>query len=276
MKQIIKWGGLGILLTLSIFAVVFLPEHAAKKYDAGYLNGYKLYEQDTSLTVNTDLSLEEKLAIIAGYEEQSSIVVMQIEDEAELLKNDDQLFTELEKQLMLLEEKELIHGISSGLDLEEAFINAELYAYTSMTNPGKVFYAWEMEFLQPYAGEYQCNMLVDAVSYKIYQMSIYGDWEELPYIYNAERDFDTMAGVWFSGYIEYLHEGMEEDVEISVRVENYSVWAFDEELDFYGYLTVDELTYCMTVEIMADGIFFHVDGNSSYNEKTGTDSSSAK
>lgn len=175
MKNIIKWTMAGVLLLLSILVVIFLPGYIAEKNDSSYMNQYQLYAQDSSVTVNMDLTLSEKLEIMTADDiEQSQISVLQMDKVKDLEQNDEKLLSELKKQLVMMEEKGLLPIVSADMNLNEYFNYAELSAYTIKSKPGKIFYVWNMEFstISEDGMSEKYNFLVDTVTYQIYAGSI--------------------------------------------------------------------------------------------------------
>lgn len=98
MRTIIKWTMAVLLLILSVVLVIFLPEYITKKNDSSYMNQYRLYSQESSVTVNMDLTLDEKLEILLGDAlGEERISVIQLDKVRDLEENDEKLLPELKK-----------------------------------------------------------------------------------------------------------------------------------------------------------------------------------
>lgn len=174
MKRIIKWMIMGIIIILFVPAIVFFPEYIVKGNDGKYLDDYQLYAQDIVDTEYTALSLEEKLEMLTELNPQwFSVVDAYTMSYAQ--ENDPELFTELEIQLHLLEERNLIPVISNKIDWEKALSYASLQAITVDNKPGKALSVWEMSFSQNEGEIEEFYCVMDASTYKIYEINITGE-----------------------------------------------------------------------------------------------------
>lgn len=203
MRKIIKWTMAGLLLIISVVVVIFLPEYMTKKNDSGYMNQYHLYPQDRSVTVNMDLTVEEKLEIIFG---QERISVMYLDKVKDLEANDENLLPELSKQLERMEKAGLLPINSADMDLNAMFDSAEMYACTLKSKPGKIFYVWNIMFYLN-GGEENYTFQVDTVTYQIYEAFVHNKqavlyiqkmWEQ------SEEENCKLLTEWSVNYEKYL------------------------------------------------------------------------
>lgn len=210
MRRIIKWTMAGLLLMLSVVVVIFLPEYITKKNDSGYMNQYHLYAQESSVTVNMDLTVDEKLEILtADIIGEDRISVIYLDKVKDLEANDEKLLPELKKQLEIMEKAGLLPIDSAGMDLNALFESAELYACTLKSKPGKIFYVWDIRF---YSNGENGRMdsyifLVDTVTYQIYEASIDNE-QAVKYmqkmIDRSEEENYNLLTEWSLKYEEYL------------------------------------------------------------------------
>lgn len=232
MRKIIKWTMAGLLFILSVVVVIFLPEYITKKNDRGYMNQYHLYPQDRSVTVNMDLTVEEKLEIIFG---QERISVMYLDKVKDLEANDEKLLPELSKQLEMMEKDGLLPIDSASMDLNAIFDSAEMYACTLKSKPGKIFYVWNIMFYLN-GGEENYTFLVDTVTYQIYEAFVHNKqaalyiqkiWEQ------SEEENYKLLTEWSVNYEKYL--GSQNSSEDSTKAGE----AQENRLDYYNIDSMD-------------------------------------
>lgn len=231
MRTIIKWTMAVLLLILSVVLVIFLPEYITKKNDSSYMNQYRLYSQESSVTVNMDLTLDEKLEILSGDAlGEERISVIQLDKVRDLEENDEKLLPELKKQLEIMEKAELLPIYSADMDLNALFESAELYACTLKSKPGKIFYVWNIQFYSN-TGEESYTFLVDTVTYQIYE-AIVNSEQAVKYMQKilerSEEENYNLLAEWSLKYEEYLSsqepsEGSTGDGEMENRLGYFDI-----------------------------------------------------
>lgn len=231
MRRIIKWTMAGLLIILSVVMVIFLPEYITKKNDSGYMNQYHLYSQESSVTVNMDLSVDEKLEILTADDlGQEPIYVIQLDKVKDLEANDEKLLPELKKQLEIMEKAELLPVYSADMDLNALFESAQLYACTLKSKPGKIFYVWNIHFYSN-TGEENYSFLVDTVTYQIYEASV-DSGQAVKYMQKmleqGEEENYNLLTEWSLKYEEYLSsqnpsEGSTGDGEMENRLGYFDI-----------------------------------------------------
>lgn len=231
MRTIIKWTMAVLLLILSVVLVIFLPEYITKKNDSSYMNQYRLYSQESSVTVNMDLTMDEKLEILSGDAlGEERISVIQLDKVRDLEENDEKLLPELKKQLEIMEKAELLPIYSEGMDLNALFESAELYACTLKSKPGKIFYVWNIQFYSN-TGEESYTFQVDTVTYQIYEAIVNSD-QAVKYMQKilerSEEENYSLLAEWSLKYEEYLScqkpsEGSTGDGEMENRLGYFDI-----------------------------------------------------
>lgn len=231
MRTIIKWTMAVLLLILSVVLVIFLPEYITKKNDSSYMNQYRLYSQESSVTVNMDLTLDEKLEILSGDAlGEERISVIQLDKVRDLEENDEKLLPELKEQLEIMEKAELLPIYSADMDLNALFESAELYACTLKSKPGKIFYVWNIQFYSN-TGEESYTFLVDTVTYQIYE-AIVNSEQAVKYMQKilerSEEENYNLLAEWSLKYEEYLSsqepsEGSTGDGEMENRLGYFDI-----------------------------------------------------
>lgn len=231
MRTIIKWTMAVLLLILSVVLVIFLPEYITKKNDSSYMNQYRLYSQESSVTVNMDLTMDEKLEILSGDAlGEERISVIQLDKVRDLEENDEKLLPELKKQLEIMEKAELLPIYSADMDLNALFESAELYACTLKSKPGKIFYVWNIQFYSN-TGEESYTFLVDTVTYQIYE-AIVNSEQAVKYMQKilerSEEENYNLLAEWSLKYEEYLSsqnpsEGSTGDGEMENRLGYFDI-----------------------------------------------------
>lgn len=231
MRTIIKWTMAVLLLILSVVLVIFLPEYITKKNDSSYMNQYRLYSQESSVTVNMDLTMDEKLEILSGDAlGEERISVIQLDKVRDLEENDEKLLPELKKQLEIMEKAELLPIYSADMDLNALFESAELYACTLKSKPGKIFYVWNIQFYSD-TGEESYTFLVDTVTYQIYE-AIVNSEQAVKYMQKilerSEEENYNLLAEWSLKYEEYLSsqkpsEGSTGDGEMENRLGYFDI-----------------------------------------------------
>lgn len=231
MRKIIKWTMAGLLLILSVVVVIFLPEYMTKKNDRGYMNRYHLYPQDRAVTVNMDLTVDEKLDIIAADEKISVIYLDKVKD---LEANDENLLPELSKQLERMEKAGLLPIDSANMDLNAIFSRAEMFACTLKSKPGKIFYVWYIVFYLN-GDEEEYTFTVDTVTYQIYEAFIRNrqaaGYMEKMWNQSEEENYRLLTE-WSASYEEYLTS--QNSSEDSSKTQEYSPEYYDIESMDYG------------------------------------------
>lgn len=225
MRKIIKWVIMGIIVVLCVPGIVFFPEYIVKGNDGKYLNHYQLYAQDIVDTEYTALTLEEKLEmLIAPNSQEYSIVDAYTVSYA--LENDPRLFTELENQLRLLEDRNLIPVVSSKIDWEEGLNYANLAARTVDYKPGKALSVWQISYSQTSDDVTDLFCIIDASTYKIYEVNIAGEncvaeYEDAYIRYIKEKGMDeySYAQQCVSWYWDYLNDKGSKDMKMELSYE---------------------------------------------------------
>ncbi|MDE6759827.1 MAG: hypothetical protein K2J90_04000 [Lachnospiraceae bacterium] len=225
MRRIIKWVMMGIIVILFVPGIVFFPEYIVKGNDGKYLDDYQLYEQDIVDTGDTALSLEEKLEMLIAPDNQEYSIV-DAYTVSYTLENDPQLFTELEKQLHLLEDRNLIPVISDKIDWEEGLNYANLVALTVDYKPGKALSVWQISYSQKSDDVTDLLCVVDASTYKIYEINVAGENcvaefqdEYIRHIKETGQDDYSYALQCVKQYWSYLNDKNGNDIEFDLFYE---------------------------------------------------------
>ncbi len=225
MRRIIKWVMTGIIVILFVPGIVFFPEYIVKGNDGKYLDDYQLYEQDIVETGYTALSLEEKLEMLTAPDSQEYSIV-DAYTVSYTLENDPQLFTELEKQLYLLEDRNLIPVISDKIDWEEGLNYANLVALTVDYKPGKALSVWQISYSQKSDDVTDLFCVVDASTYKIYEINVTGEncvaeFEDayIRYIKETGQDDYSCALQCVNQYWSYLQDKNSKDIDVNLSYE---------------------------------------------------------
>ena len=224
MRKIIKWVVMGIIVVLCVPGIVFFPEYIVKGNDSKYLDHYQLYAQDIVDTEYTALSLEEKLEMLTAPNRQEySIVDAYTVSYAQ--ENDPRLFTELENQLHLLEDKKLIPVVSGKIDWEEGLNYANLSALTVDYKPGKALSVWNISYTQKSDDLADFFCVIDASTYKIYEnitgencVAEYKD-AYIRYIKEMGMDDYSYAQQCVSQYWDYLNDKTSTGMKIELYYE---------------------------------------------------------
>lgn len=226
-----------VIMTVSVFGVIYLPEYISNQYDDSYVNTYQLYAQETSATVNTSLSMKEKLQMLCSYDKDGNIInIMTKESLPDLVKYDKDLLTRLEQEIRKLEVRTLIPEISGQIDFEKYYDYARLQAVTLNTSPGKILYLWTICFSPDEEGAYYFWM--DADSYQIYAVRILNNGAIDDYmdslIEKWGKSASELAFEWNNQYVDYLlsdeKQGTTEDEQDTAM--EITLW--DEEIFGYG------------------------------------------
>lgn len=240
MKQILKWMVIIVLMTASVFGVIYLPEYISRSYDDSYVNTYHLYAQETSAAVNTSLSMKEKLQMLCSYDKDGNIInIMMKESRANLIRYDENLLTGLEQEIKKLENRNLIPKVSGQIDFEKHYDYAGLQAVTLNTSPGKILYLWTICFSSDEEGEYY--FWVDADSYQIYAVRILNNRAIDDYMDSLVEEWgksaNELAFAWNNQYVDYLLSGekqYEQGNTADGKEDAMEFELFDEEIFGYG------------------------------------------
>lgn len=275
MRRIGKGIGLVLIVVFSLAVVIFLPEYVARGKDKEYLNQFQLYAQDTSDIIYTDLSLEEKMQMLMQLNEvdESDYCVLETVEAEKVLESDSALFDEVKKQLLQLEEMELIPVISESFDLKELLETARLYAITSSEQPGRVFYIWALSFRKE-NGDY-CSFAVDVVDYQIYELSVVSqeaNFYNESFFVRLEKtggDFYDFYMSWFKDYVLYLQgDIVKGEQEITI---NDLKW---DDINCIGMLGLNSMEWKMNCSFAesSDYFSFSIDGIDKYEKQMDYDS----
>lgn len=207
MKQVIKWMAIIVIMAVSVFGVIYLPEYISNQYDDSYVNTYRLYSQETSAAINTSLSVKEKLQMLCNYNDGGNIInIMTKESQPDLVKYDENLLTRLKQEIKKLEDRTLIPKVSVQIDFERYYDFARLQAVTLNTSPGKILYLWIICFSSDEEGDYYFWM--DADSYQIYAVRILNNGVIDDYMDSLMEKWgksaDELAFEWNNRYVDYL------------------------------------------------------------------------
>lgn len=254
MKRVLKIGAAFILLVLLFGTLLVLPEYVAAKEDEQYINKYVLYEKEVPDESEYELSLEERLKLVSGHMSgnEGKNQVLSIYLPEDLQKSDSKLLKNLQANVKRLEELELIPKISSDINWQEAFSYGELYNLSLLKNPYVVTSLWHLEFYNYDTVVYRCSIILDADTYKIYQVSVSGEtvWE---YEETAERQIEKQGShktwwdwQWMHKYGEYLKE--DSPVELQVTVDKGDG-------NYIGFIKLDETAIGITSTIYSAGMY---------------------
>ena len=144
------WVGMVCVTICAVGLMIFLPQYASKRVDAGMLNKVSTYAQEQTDTMNQGLSVMDKIQIMTqGMAEGNQTYVIKRTDLDNLDDIDKNLVPQLKQQITELEKRKLIPKIDSLLDGQWEYPAVMLNAYTSSQYLGKVLYVWDMEIQVP-------------------------------------------------------------------------------------------------------------------------------
>ncbi|MCM1159054.1 MAG: hypothetical protein NC300_09930 [Bacteroidales bacterium] len=242
MKRLIKVGSMLIFILLLLGGTVFLPEYVVKWKDARYVNQYELYTEDNASDVLSELPLSERLKILFSAE-QMQYNVLTVYDAKDWMKNDKQAIGKIKKAIQELENKGLLPKSSGYMDgkWESMFNYAELYNMYLPENPGAVLSAWRLAFnIDRYGGngEICYTLLIDAETYRIYELTVQGEGVE-DYFYQVNEASEEITGWmmrWIDRYGAYLAETGTEEYQTDMDV-------LMDDADFIGSITIKDIQY---------------------------------
>lgn len=211
------WVGMVCVTICAVGLMIFLPQYASKRVDAGMLNKVSTYAQEQTDTMNQGLSVMDKIQIMTqGMAEGNQTYVIKRTDLDNLDDIDKNLVPQLKQQITELEKRKLIPKIDSLLDGQWEYPAVMLNAYTSSQYLGKVLYVWDMEIQVPGYGI--ITVLLDASTYAIYQYSFQDEVGKdemtttLAEFLSYDGGMDDMGqymNTWMQEYMRYLGEEYE-------------------------------------------------------------------
>lgn len=208
------WVGMVCVTICAVGLMIFLPQYASKRVDAGMLNKVSTYAQEQTDTMNQGLSVMDKIQIMTqGMAEENQTYVIKRTDLDNLDDIDKNLVPQLKQQITELEKRKLIPKIDSLLDGQWEYPAVMLNAYTSSQYLGKVLYVWDMEIQVPGYGIITVSL--DASTYAIYQYSFQDEVGKdemtttLAEFLSYDGGMDDMGqymNTWMQEYMRYLGE----------------------------------------------------------------------
>lgn len=208
------WVGMVCVTICAVGLMIFLPQYASKRVDAGMLNKVSTYAQGQTDTMNQGLSVMDKIQIMTqGMAEGNQTYVIKRTDLDNLDDIDKNLVPQLKQQITELEKRKLIPKIDSLLDGQWEYPAVMLNAYTSSQYLGKVLYVWDMEIQVPGYGIITVSL--DASTYAIYQYSFQDEVGKdemtttLAEFLSYDGGMDDMGqymNTWMQEYMRYLGE----------------------------------------------------------------------
>lgn len=211
------WVGMVCVTICAVGLMIFLPQYASERVDAGMLNKVSTYAQEQTDTMNQGLSVMDKIQIMTqGMAEENQTYVIKRTDLDNLDDIDKNLVPQLKQQITELEKRKLIPKIDSLLDGQWEYPAVMLNAYTSSQYLGKVLYVWDMEIQVPGYGI--ITVLLDASTYAIYQYSFQDEVGKdemtttLAEFLSYDGGMDDMGqymNTWMQEYMRYLGEEYE-------------------------------------------------------------------
>lgn len=222
------WIGMVCVTICAVGLMIFLPQYASKRVDAGMLNKVSIYAQEQTDTMNQGLSVMDKMQIMTqGMAEENQTYVIKRTDLDNLDDIDKNLVPQLKQQITELESRKLIPKIDSLLDGQWEYPAVMLNAYTSSQYLGKVLYVWDMEIQVPGYGIITVSL--DASTYAIYQYSFQDEvgkdemkttLTEFLSSDDEVKDMGRYMNAWMQEYMRYTGEEPEK-----------ATWT----IDAYGY-----------------------------------------
>ena len=208
------WVGMVCVTICAVGLMIFLPQYASKRVDAGMLNKVSTYAQEQTDTMNQGLSVMDKIQIMTqGMAEGNQTYVIKRTDLDNLDDIDKNLVPQLKQQITELEKRKLIPKIDSLLDGQWEYPAVMLNAYTSSQYLGKVLYVWDMEIQVPGYGIITVSL--DASTYAIYQYSFQDEVGKdemtttLAEFLSYDGGMDDMGqymNTWMQEYMRYMGE----------------------------------------------------------------------
>ena len=208
------WVGMVCVTICAVGLMIFLPQYASKRVDAGMLNKVSTYAQEQTDTMNQGLSVMDKIQIMTqGMAEGNQTYVIKRTDLDNLDDIDKNLVPQLKQQITELEKRKFIPKIDSLLDGQWEYPAVMLNAYTSSQYLGKVLYVWDMEIQVPGYGIITVSL--DASTYAIYQYSFQDEVGKdemtttLAEFLSYDGGMDDMGqymNTWMQEYMRYLGE----------------------------------------------------------------------
>lgn len=229
------WVGMVCVTICAVGLMIFLPQYASKKVDAGMLNKVSTYAQEQTDTMNQGLSVMDKIQIMTqGMAEGNQTYVIKRTDLDNLDDIDKNLVPQLKQQITELEKRKLIPKIDSLLDGQWEYPAVMLNAYTSSQYLGKVLYVWDMEIQVPGYGIITVSL--DASTYAIYQYSFQDEVGKdemtttLAEFLSYDGGMDDMGqymNTWMQEYMRYMGEEPEKGtwtIDAYGREEAVEMW----------------------------------------------------
>ncbi|MBO5470456.1 MAG: hypothetical protein J6A03_12060 [Lachnospiraceae bacterium] len=208
------WIGMVCVTICAVGLMIFLPQYASKRVDAGMLNKVSTYAQEQTDTMNQGLSVTDKIQILLqSLENGTEIDVLSRSDLDNMDDVDKNLFTQLQQQIQLLEDYKLIPAIKGIHDVVWKYNSVVLKAYTSEKYPGKVLYVWNMNITIPDYGFLVVSL--DASTYAVYdyyyQDEVQGErmqmaMESFFKCHGGADSIKSYMNDWMTDYMGYLGE----------------------------------------------------------------------
>lgn len=174
MKRFFKIGCITLIIAAFFVIAIYLPEMDAGILENRYVNQSILVKQDKQEEgIHYDLPLMDKLSILSSLDAPVlSTEILSIHSITNLESQDEALLEGLEHNLSVLEEAGVIPRLVKPEKLRECFDEALYYNISSMENSGAAVSVWKLTFYEE--GKFGYRFVVDASTYKIYSVYIYG------------------------------------------------------------------------------------------------------
>lgn len=221
MKRFLKIGCIALIIAAFFGLAIYLPEVDAGILENRYINQSILVKQDKQEEgIHYDLPLMEKLSILSSMDAPVfSTEILSIHSITNLEEQDEALLEGLERELSVLEQAGVIPQLAKSQQLKESFDEALYYNISSVESSGAAVSVWKLTFYRE--GEFGYRFVIDASTYKIYSVCIYGygisefieeiNFEDLQY--GQMEDIGYIVGEKLKEYYEadeYMIMGIEE------------------------------------------------------------------
>ena len=173
-KRFLKIGLIVLGIVVFLIFAIYLPNLDAAFWEKQQVGQYMLVKQDKQEeSIHYNLPLADKLSILSSQEGDffcTEILIIHSITNLELEVSG--ILEGMQESLSQLENEKMIPKLKSEEDLRKSFDSAVYYNVSSTENTSVVVPVWKLTFYEE--EEFYYQFLVDADTYQIYSVNVYG------------------------------------------------------------------------------------------------------
>ena len=173
-KRFLKIGLIVLGIVVFLIFAIYLPNLDAAFWEKQQVGQYMLVKQDKQEeSIHYNLPLADKLSILSSQEGDFFCTeILIIHSIANLELEASGILEGMQESLSQLENEKMIPKLKSEEDLRKSFDSAVYYNVSSTENTSVVVPVWKLTFYEE--EEFYYQFLVDADTYQIYSVNVYG------------------------------------------------------------------------------------------------------